>query len=87
METNNTPTLWLQSILEKDKLNVTNFLDWHRNLRIILTQERKLYVLDEPILEEPTANAPRAQRDAYSKHQNNSFDVTCLMLATMESKL
>ena len=50
-------------------------------------QERKLYVLNEPIPEEPTANAPRAQRDTYSKHQNDSVDVKCLMLTTMGSKL
>ena len=50
-------------------------------------QERKLYVLDEPILEEPAANAPRAQRDTCIKHQNDSVDVKCLMLATMEFEL
>ena len=87
METNNTPTLSLRSVLEKDKLNGTNFLDWHRNLRIVLMQERKLYVLDEPIPEEPTTNAPRAQRDTYIKHQNDSVAVKCLMLATMEFEL
>ena len=71
MATNNTPTLSLRSILEKDKLNGTNFLDWHKNLRIILMQERKLYVLDEPIPEEPAGNASRAQRDTSIKHQND----------------
>ena len=86
MATNNTPTLSMRSILEKDKLNGTNFLDWHRNLRIVLIQERKLYVLDEPIPEEPAANPHRAQRDTYIKHQNDSVDVKCLMLATMESE-
>ena len=50
-------------------------------------QERKLYVLDEPILEEPATNAPRAQKDTYITHQNDSDDVKYLMLATMESKL
>ena len=87
MATNNTPTLSLQLVLEKDKLNGTNFLDWNRNLRIAVMQERKLYVLDEPIHKEPTVNAPRAQRDTYIKHQNDSVDVKGLMLATMESEL
>ena len=50
-------------------------------------QERKLYVLDEPIPEEPAANVPRAQRDTYTKHQNDLVHVKCLMLATMESEL
>ena len=31
----------------------------------------------------PPSNAPRAQKDAYEKHLNDSMDVTCLMLATM----
>ena len=87
MATNNTPTLSLRSIPEEDKLNGTNFLDRHRNLRIVRMQEMKLYVLDEPILEEPAETTTRAQRDAYSKHKNESIDVTCLMLATMEFEL
>ena len=86
MATNNTPTLSLRLVLEKDKLNGTNFLDWHRNLRIVLMQEMKLYVLDEPIPEEPATNAPRAQRDTYIKH-HDLVDVKCLTLATMESEL
>ncbi|KAJ8748419.1 hypothetical protein K2173_003056 [Erythroxylum novogranatense] len=66
--------LSMRSILEKEKLNGTNFLDWYRNLRIVLKQERKLYVLEEPIPEEPPANAPKAQKDAYMKHINDSTD-------------
>ena len=87
MTSNTTPTMSLWSILEKDKLNGTNFLDWYRNLRIVLKKERKEYILDQPIPEEPAANAPRAQKDAYSKHCNDSVDVTCLMLGCMESEL
>ena len=47
-----------------------------------------LLTLDNEIPNEPPAkNAPRAKRDAYSKHLNDSVDVTCLMLTTMNSKL
>ncbi|KAJ8763814.1 hypothetical protein K2173_003596 [Erythroxylum novogranatense] len=66
--------LSMRSILEKENLNGTNFLDWYRNLRIVLKQERMLYVLEEPIPEEPPANAPKAQKDAYTKHINDSTD-------------
>ena len=62
MTSNTTPTISLRSILENDKLNGTNFLDWYKNLRIVLRQERKEYILDQPIPEEPAANAPRAQK-------------------------
>ena len=47
-----------------------------------------MYVLNNEIPNEPpTNNAPRAQRDAYSKHLNDSVDVICLMLTTMNSEL
>ena len=82
----NVSTLSLRSILEKDKLTGTNFLDWFRNVRIVLTQERKLYVLENPIPAQPAANAPRAQRDADEKHVNDSVDVACLMLGYISGK-
>ena len=53
MASNTTFNLSLPSIIEKDKLNGTNFLDWYRNLRIVLKQERKEYILDQPVLDEP----------------------------------
>ena len=51
MATNNSTTnnLSLRSILEKDKLAGPNFMDWERNLRIVLRHERKWYVLEEPL--------------------------------------
>ncbi|KAG8493075.1 hypothetical protein CXB51_010384 [Gossypium anomalum] len=61
-------TLSLRSILEKDKLNDLNFLDWLRNLRIVLKQEQKLYVIEQPPLNEPSSNALRVDRDAHKKH-------------------
>ena len=83
--TNN--TLSLRSLLEKEKLNGTNFLDWFRNLRIVLKQERKEYVIEEPVPIEPAANAPRADKDKYKKHMDDMIDVGCLMLATMSPEL
>ncbi|KAJ9550659.1 hypothetical protein OSB04_014704 [Centaurea solstitialis] len=45
----NTNNLSLRSILEKDKLTGSNFLDWERNLIIVLGHERKWYVIEEPL--------------------------------------
>ena len=87
MSNSNTATLSLRSILEKDKLNGTNFLDWFKNLRIVLKHEKKAYVLDEAIPEQPAVTAPRAQRDAHLKHNEDSVDVGCLMLTTMVPEL
>ena len=70
-------------VLEKDKLTGTNFLDWQRNLRIVLRKERKLYVIDVPRPEPLSEGASRAEQNVYQKHIDDDTDVTCLMLATM----
>ncbi|XP_071694520.1 uncharacterized protein [Rutidosis leptorrhynchoides] len=75
--------LSLRSILEKEKLNDTNFLDWYRNLRIVFKVKKKSYILDGPVPEEPPANATKSIRDAWTKHTDDSTEVACLMLATM----
>jgi len=77
----------LRPILEKDKLTRTNFLDWFRNLRIVLTQERRLYVLDRPIPNEPAKGAPGAEWRAWEKHFDDSLEVSCLMVDTMIPEL
>lgn len=84
---NNNSAFSLRSVLEKDKLTGANFLDWFRNLRIVLKHERKLYVLDEPHPEKPDDNASRAEKNAYEKHHNDSVDVACLMLVAMSSEI
>ena len=51
----------LKSILEKDKLNGTNFTTWYRNLRIVLKHDKKEHVLEDPLPEEnlPTMLIPQ----------------------------
>ena len=74
------PSFNLRSVLEKEKLNGTNFMDWYRTLRIVLKQEKKEYVLDAP-LPEPLADcASRATRDAHEKHLEDTLYVSYLML-------
>ncbi|KAK8694611.1 hypothetical protein V6N13_072158 [Hibiscus sabdariffa] len=77
-------TISLRSLLEKEKSNGINFLDWFRNLRIVLKQERKKLVIEEAVPNDPGANAPRADKDKFKKHM---LDVGCLMLATMTPEL
>ena len=76
----------VRSVLEKDKLTWTNFLDWSRNLRIVLRQERKSHVIETPPVH-PGDNATRAQLNTYQKHLKDATNVACLMLATMSSEL
>ncbi|KAL4386012.1 hypothetical protein GQ457_09G016710 [Hibiscus cannabinus] len=83
--TNN--TISLRSLLEMEKLNGINFLDWFRNLRIVLKLERKEYVIEEPVPNDSGANVPRADKDKFKKHMDDMLDVGCLMLATMTPEL
>ncbi|XP_024977856.1 uncharacterized protein LOC112515334 isoform X2 [Cynara cardunculus var. scolymus] len=77
----------LRSIIEKQKLNKMNFIDWYRALRIVLRAEKKLYVLVQPIPEEPNIDAPSIERDAFKKHLEDACEVSCLMLISMEPEL
>jgi hypothetical protein len=87
MSANNNSVFNLRSVLEKVKLNETNFIDWYRNLRIVLRQEKKEYVLEQAYPDDLLDNANDAERRAYEKHCNDSLDVSCLMLATMSPDL
>ena len=41
-------SILLRGILDANKLTGPNYIDWLRNLRIILTQEKVSYILDIP---------------------------------------
>ncbi|XP_057247464.1 uncharacterized protein LOC130589864 [Beta vulgaris subsp. vulgaris] len=83
---NNNSPFNLRSILEKDKLNGNNFLDWERNLRIVLRSEGREDVLETPI---PvlTTTSTDAEKEAHKAVAERSVIVTCLMLAAMEPSL
>ena len=44
-------SLSLRSILDANKLTGPNYVDWLRNLKIVLSQEKLSYILDTPSLE------------------------------------
>ncbi|KAK8596979.1 hypothetical protein V6N13_001588 [Hibiscus sabdariffa] len=56
-------------------------------MRIVLKQERKEYVIEEHVPNEPGANPPRADKDMIKKRMDDMVDVGCLMLATMTLEL
>ena len=77
----------LRAVLEKNKLNGTNYADWIRNLRIVLRSEKKENILDEPLDDVPDEDASATVRNAYQKAYDASMEVSCLMLACMEPDL
>jgi hypothetical protein len=65
MSASNTFAFNLWSFLEKEKLNGANFIDWYRNLRIVLRQEKTEYILIEPYPVNLSAGSSVADRRAY----------------------
>ena len=77
----------LKGLLEKDKLTGLNFMDWLRNLRIVLRMEGKIRAIEEPLPAEPTSRSTQVARDEFFKRRTESNEVACLMLATMAPEL
>jgi hypothetical protein len=87
MSASNTSTFNLRSLLEKEKLNRANFMNWYRNLRIVLRQEKTEYVLSEPYLEDLPAGSSAADHRANEKRCDDALNMSYLMLATMSHDL
>jgi len=77
----------LKGLLEKEKLTGLNFIDWLRNLRIVLRMEGKIQSIEVPLPEAPAPRATQALRDHYESRLKESNEVACLMLATMIPEL
>ncbi|XP_017970422.1 PREDICTED: uncharacterized protein LOC108660675 [Theobroma cacao] len=79
--------LSLRSILDANKLIGPNFLDWFRNLKIVLKQEKKSYVLDTSIPPVLATHASVEDKEAYQCHKDDNDQVACVMLASMTPEL
>jgi hypothetical protein len=74
---------------EKEKLNKANFMDWYRNLRIVLRQEKEKteYVLTESYPDDLSTSLTATDHRAHEKRRDDALNVSCLMLATMSPDL
>ncbi|GJY45530.1 zinc finger, CCHC-type containing protein [Tanacetum coccineum] len=84
--------LIFRSFLEKDKLTRPNFLDWYRNLRIVLKAKKKLVYLEQPVPLIPTYVAPAktVHVDVLATHTrwvHAQQEIACLMLTSKTPKL
>ena len=76
----------LSIILKENKLTGPNYVDWKRNLNIVLTAEEYKYVLTEPCPEigEDSTDQEREAEKAWKKADGMA---KCYMLASMSSVL
>jgi hypothetical protein len=87
MSASNTSAFNLRSLLEKKKLNGANFIDWYRNLRIVLRQEKTEYVLIEPYPDDLPVGLTAIDHRAHEKHCDDELNISYLMLVTMSPDL
>nr|GEW64747.1 hypothetical protein [Tanacetum cinerariifolium] len=74
----------IRLILDKEKLNGSKFLDWYRNLRIVLRNEQKMQHLEEALPEAPPATAIVVVHNAYTRRVTEQQEIACLMLDEQE---
>ncbi|GKD53035.1 hypothetical protein Tco_1286422 [Tanacetum coccineum] len=80
-----------RGFFEKQKLTGPNFIDWYRQLRIVLSIEDKLNYLDQPLPSAPVA--PKGQQvapeivAAHTAWIKGSKEIAGLMLMNMEPEI
>jgi hypothetical protein len=87
MSASNTSAFNLRFLLEKEKLNGDNFMDWYRNLRIVLRQEKIEYVLTESYPNDLPTGSTAVVHNAHEKRCDDALNVSCLILATISPDL
>ena len=80
-------SLSLQSILDTNKLTGPNYMDWLRNLKIVLSSEKLSYILDTPSLNPLGDDATEEDMATYKMWQNDFLTVKCIILASMTNEL
>jgi hypothetical protein len=62
-------------------------MNWYRNLRIVLSQEKIEYVLTESYPDNLPTGSTAADHRAHEKRCDDALNVSCLMLVTMSHNL
>ena len=84
-----TVTLNFNTFLEKAKLkdDGSNFVDWARNLKLILQAGKKDYVLNAALGDEPPATADQDVKNAWLTRKEDYSVVQCAVLYGLEPGL
>ena len=77
----------LVAILNQNKLTGSNYVDWKRNLDIVLTAEEHKYVLTQPCPNFPSLDAPLKEKQRYDCWQKSNEMVKCYILASISNVL
>ena len=77
----------LVSILNQNKLIGSNYVDWKRNLDIVLTAKEHKYVLSQHCPNFPSLDAPPEEKQRYDRWQKSNEMAKCYILASISNVL
>ena len=77
----------LAIILDQHKLTGPNFIDWLRNLKVVLASEKILYVLEQSLLGTLPEHASQEEQDTLKQWKDDDLQASCIMWASMSTEL
>ena len=77
----------LAMILTQNKLMGENYVDWKRNLDILLTAKNYKIVLTKPCPNEPIEESDKEDKEAYKTWMRSDEIARCYILASMNKVL
>ena len=77
----------LAMILTQNKLTGENYVDWKRNLDIVLTAENHKMVLTKPCPIEPIEESDKKDKEAYKTLMQSDEIAKCYIIASMNNVL
>ncbi|XP_030964317.1 uncharacterized protein LOC115985517 [Quercus lobata] len=77
----------LVAILNQNKLTRSNYVDWKRNLDIVLTIEEHKFVLYKPCPNFPSFDAPPEEKQQYDHWQKSNEKAKCYILESISNVL
>ena len=77
----------LVTILNQNKLTKSKYVDWKRNLDIVLTAKEHKYVLTQPCPSFPSLDVPLEEKQRYDRWQKSNEMAKCYILAYISNVL
>ena len=77
----------LSVILKENKLTGPNYIDWKRNLNLVLTAQEYKFVLTDVCLPPPDSDSSKEEVEAYQKWRKADEMARCYILASMSNIL
>ena len=81
------PSNPLSIILDNNRLKSPNFIDWLRNLKVVLASEKILYVIEQSLPLTLPENSSPEEYEVLSKWKDDDMQARCIMWASMSTEI